>query len=47
MSIDFVKTIYKLTYEFPCEEKYGIVQQLQAAISTPVTLLPCHPKPSY
>ncbi len=35
-SIEFVKTVYMITNEFPQEEKFGIVSQIRrAAISIP------------
>jgi len=35
-SIDFVEKIYRLTQEFPSEEKYGLVSQLRrSALSIP------------
>lgn len=38
-SVELVTHIYKLTYSFPTEEKYGLVSQLQrAAISIPTNI---------
>ena len=36
MSVDFVVNIYKITQQFPSEEKFGLVSQMRrAAISIP------------
>lgn len=36
MSIDFVVNIYKLTKDFPSEEKFGLISQMRrAAVSIP------------
>jgi len=36
LSIQLVKAIYKLTSEFPSEEKFGLISQIRsAAISVP------------